>query len=272
MKKVESFSLFFGPGLLFASLIALVLKVGIFCGLIWLAGLLLSSFLALFITYLVYKERQSEKSSYDEESSQRDLEIAQLRSSLDETHILYRAKIDRLEEEFTKKEAEWQSLHDAYEKLYEEEGRQRKEKKDFQVSLEDALEELRLLRQRDFLDGQNQKKTPKALLAKYNQLRMQFAEKSDVLEETRKKLFSLDSELHLLKQQQLEPIMPTVDMIRELFEENERLSGEVTALEELVTSLFPKRKKAAPKQKEKLEQMLEFTFESTKSGSQSPQG
>lgn len=84
---------------------------------------------------------------------------------------------------------------------------------------------------------------PKEIKEAHLQLRLQFDEKSKVLNETRKTLFSLEGELFALRKDYLEkehqPSETVICLqkdIQSLLEENESLKKEISVLEQIISS------------------------------------
>ncbi len=229
-------------------------------------GLGISIFLASGITYLIYKEVLFLEKNLQNEGTQKDQEASNLKEVLEETQHLYRRKVDQLEEAFVAIEGEKDELHQGYEELFEESNANKNHLTSYQTSLDDALEELRKLRQIHFLEQEREKKTPKDLLSQHKQLREQFDEKSLILDQTRRRLFMIEGHLIVLKKQQAMEKLDSsqeeemlLSILKALDEENKFLEKEIAELETLVVSSFklPRAKKI----KKQLENMLEFQFE-----------
>ncbi len=195
-------------------------------------------------------------------------EAEDLRAILDETHLLYRDKVSKLETALGDYE------RDQADKLLEKEGavaqlteavnHYKSLAHSFETSLEEALNELRTLSQLHYM--QQQQEAPKNLVRQHQQLREQFEEKSIVLDQTRRRLFEAEGFLIALKKErglellsQNEEMEALVCILNELIQENEALDAEIKALESLVSLKLAPQKKT----QKKLQEMLEFQFETT---------
>ena len=266
MKKLK-FWILVGPGSLLAATLLLFYKTAFLLGRpAWMFGFGISISLASGISYLICKEILIFEKNLQKQKAQKDLEAANLKDVLGETQHLYRRKVDQLEEAIVSIEKQQEELHQGYEELFGEANSTKNHLTSYQTSLDDALEELRTLRQMHYLEQERGKRTPKDLLSQHKQLREQFEEKSLILDQTRRRLFMIEGHLIALKKQQaLEKLDSNseeevlVSTIKALDEENKHLEKEISKLEELVaTSFKPTR---AKKSKKQLENMLEFQFE-----------
>lgn len=246
----------FGPALLLSVIGLLLFKSD---SIIWLCGLCISALLATWISYLTFQEIAAHNQEFQCLSARKDKESNDLRATLDETHVLYREKVSKLENSLCDLE-EKQSAEHSEVNHYKSRARA------FEASLEEALTELRNLSQLHYL--QQEEKVPKNLVKEHAQLREQFEEKSLVLDQTRRRLFEVEGfllalkkerGLELLSQNEEQEIL--IKEIGQLITENERLEKEVIALESLVSL-----KATAPKKtQKKLQDMLEFQFETSTS-------
>lgn len=279
MKKTNQSFLFLimGPGLLLASLLILLIRVGPLCGHpVWILGVFASTLLSVSIIYISLQDLKKKEREKEIEHSELKTALSNIRSILDETQAIYREKVEKLEVVCHEKGEENILLQTGYEALQESLKKQKNLTGDFQTSLEDALEELCHLRQEIFLQEKRKDFIPGDLIHKHQQLREQFQEKLEMLEGTKRKLFSVEGELfYLQKEQENHRFEESADLkeVLALVQEKEEREKEIMALEELVSSLIEEKKKtSASKSKKKLEEMLEFNFSSTELGSQPPQG
>lgn len=235
---------------------------------VWVLGIAASTLLAGYIAYLTHLEILGQKKGVKEAIALKQKEADDLRSVLDETHHLYREKVSKLEDALCKYEREKEERLIEKEKASKELSEQisfyKSRARSFEMSLEEALSELRSLSQLHYM--RQQEEVPKNLVKQHTQLREQFEEKSLVLDQTRRRLFEAEGFLLSLKKERgLELLSRNeehealVGSIRELIEENEAMEEEIKALEALVAHKFSPTKKAH----KKLEQILEFQFETT---------
>lgn len=269
-----------GPALLLAVIALLLIKSApLFASPFWLLGLCVSTLLAGWISYLAFQEIERRQKDLKSIELERVKAIEDLRSVLDETHLIYRDKIAKLEEticlcekeqgaKLTEKQNTLSQLQKGHEELLEQLHYYKNQANSFQAALEEALNELRDLSQIHYLECESGKKIPKDLLKQHEQLRAQFEEKSHVLDQTRKRLFETEGYLLELKKERGLELLGRNDeqevLIRhidELIQENLELEKEIVALEKLIaSSLKPSSSKKTGK---KLQEMLEFQFENT---------
>lgn len=269
-----------GPIFFFLSFVLLLYKAGFLLARpVWLCGMGFSVALACFISYLVYKELVSQESRLVAESLKKMEEAKSIRSVLDEAQQLYREKVEKLEKAFTEMEKESQELMEEkegaldalkyeYEVLNVQAYQASNHADHFHVSLEDALDELRQLRQIHYLIEEHEKEVPRDIINKHKQLREQFEEKSMILDQTRRRLFVIEGHLHALKHQSAMEKLDrhaeeenVIEMLGKMIDENGRLEKEIQLLEIIVSNNLnpPKFKKS----KRQLQEILEFQFEKT---------
>ena len=206
-------------------------------------------------------------------------EIDSIRGILNEAQMLYRNKVEKLESDFSAMESEKQEIIENREtalstlnyELKELTNQEREAilcKEAFHQSLQSALDELRALKQASYLHEESKKSVPKDLPSQHRQLREQFAEKSMILDQTRRRLFVIEGHLHALKHQialdQLEGKKDEdalMHMVAKLLEENTHLEKEIASLEEVISqNLKPSKSKKTKKQ---LQEMLELQFDTS---------
>ncbi len=263
------FTLIAGPTFLLVTLILLFAKTARLLGHpVWLVGMSISTLLSAYITYLAIKELFFMETTIEEENHIQEKKIDDLHATLEETHAIYREKVEKLEEEIvalekaqTEKENEIEEMKVGFEKLYDELSNAKSSANSFQVSLEDALDELREARKQAYLDEQTGKQIPKDLVQQHQQLRGQFEEKSLILDQTRRRLFALEGELIALKKEkELDDdteLSRLIDSLQQTEEERQALEEATALLESLVAA---PSKKAPSKPKKALDQMLELQF------------
>lgn len=272
MQRINNFLskiwFFFGPGCLVTAYFILFFRAHLLIGRpIWIAALTFSVFVGCGIVYLTLKEILLKQQGLGKQLEGKDKELVSLRSILDETNLLYRNKIASLEEiisEFEKKEQERAS---DLETMKEELEKTKNHALSFQASLEESLDELRNVRQEHYLQLEAGRLLPKDLPFQYKQLREQFEEKSLVLDQTRRRLFTIEGQLAALKKEHegeklddSESEKQLILSIQSLIEENEILQEEIILLEKLA---FEKHKDKKKKSARKLDQMLEFQLNLT---------
>lgn len=286
--KVEktSFWILLGPFLLLSTTLLLLAKTASLLGRpVWIVGIMVSLLLATFVSLLAFIELKKREEENAFEGHQVENKCQELRSVLDETHHLYREKVSKLEKEISsiqedkgsllkKKEEELANLRSLQIKLQQEFSQQKNQASDFQIALDDALDELRALRQQHYFDLQTEKKVPRDLIHQHQQLRAQFEEKSAVLDQTRKRLFfnegyllAIQKSHELSRQERDQEELILIEEIGALLNENKALEKEVALLERLVSESHPPKKETTPQRKKvekKLEQILELQFEETK--------
>lgn len=264
------FTLIAGPTFLLATLILLFAKTARLLGHpVWIVGMSLSTLLSAYITYLAIKELLSMETSIEDENHIQEKKLNDLQATLDETHIIYREKVEKLEEEIvtleeaqTEKEDEIEEMKVGFEKLYDELSNAKSSANSFQVSLEDALDELREARKQTYLEHQTGKQIPTDLVQQHQQLRGQFEEKSLILDQTRRRLFTLEGELIALKKEKElnddEELTCLIESLQQSGEERQALEQETALLESLVASSPKKAPSKATKKT--VDQMLELQF------------
>jgi len=257
---------FSGPALFVAVVALLLIKVsGQIQNGLWLCGLILAILLACLVVYLTFKEMISQTKELQGAIAKKDKEAQDLRAVLDETHGLYREKVSKLESNLFELEKEKvDTLHGkerAMKELADQLNYYKNRAHAFEVSLEEALAELRSLSHLHYM--KREEEVPKNLVKQHQQLREQFEEKSLILDQTRRRLFEAESFLIALKKQrglelldQNQEQEQLIKMIDELICENEFLESEIQSLETLVTIKLTSPKKT----QKKLQEILEFQF------------
>lgn len=275
--------LILGPLLFLATLLLFGMKASYLMeSPVWLFNFGISTLLTCGITFFSIKERISLEKDLRHESHLREKEASDMRGILDETHILYRSKVDKLEEkmktlslehnkQLVHKGKALEDLQKSYEQLFNEALQHKNHVVSLKGSLEDALDELRKLRQEHYLLQEKQAEFPTDVSHKYKQLRAQFEEKSTILEQTRRDLFALEGRLTVLSKEKEEQTFEAQreqeilwEMLKNLEEENQFLEQEVLALEQVVTTEQPKKKPLRTKKGSPIEEMLELQFEAAK--------
>jgi len=270
MRDKSSYFLFIGPALFLLSLILLLCKVGFLLARpVWIASFTLSLALSSWIAFLTVREWWMCEKQLRKERDEKGKNALSLQERLEEVQRLYLAKVQRLENELIQKEEaiEQESLKQAkmerdYQLLLDESLGQKNETGALITSLEEALDELRHLRQLVFTWEEKQKTVPLNIIHKYEQLLEQFGEKTSRLDRVKKDLFGIEGKLLLLEKEQEEEHLEEKFTLEEaevlvggLLEEREQLLQEVTSLEQLVS--MPKRA-SSPKPKKKIEKMVEM--------------
>lgn len=255
--------IFFGPALLCGGFFLLLFRANSLIGRpVWTLGLTFSICIAAFITYLTQKELLTRAEKLKNETNQAKKTAGNYRSTLDEAQALYREKVEKLEEAISDQDS---IFLDIQSKEYEAE-REAKQQKNralaFETSLQDALDELREARQMHYLEREMGKILPKNLPSQHKQLRDQFEEKSMILDQTRRRLFTLEGQLLALKKEQMiqelsedsheETLLKALERV---VQENEDLENEIIQLEKLLSQSPPSKKK-----EKKAQQVLEFQF------------
>jgi len=255
--------IFFGPALLCGGFFVLLFHASALIGRpVWTLGLTLSICMATFITYLTQKELLTRLEKLKGETSRTKKTAESYRSTLDEAQALYREKVEKLEEAISDQDSILLNLQNK-ESMAEREAKQQKNRAlAFETSLQDALDELREARQIYYLEREMGKILPKNLPSQHKQLRDQFEEKSMILDQTRRRLFTLEGQLLALKKEQAmlslsedlqeEALLHALDRV---IEENENLEKEVVQLEALLSHT-----PSAKKKEKKAAQVLEFQF------------
>lgn len=194
-------------------------------------------------------------------------ETQDLRAILDETHLLYREKVSKMEDALCECEKKQIAELEAKESIEAELTHYKSRARSFEISLEEALNELRNLAQIHYLEQEKQQQIPPNLVKQHQQLREQFEEKSLVLDQTRRRLFETEGFLLALKKErglellsQNEEQQALFQHIAELLEQNETLEKEIKELESLICVLS-KPTTTPKKTPKKLQEMLEFQFE-----------
>lgn len=266
MNKKTALILVAGPSLLLLTFILLFAKAApLIIQPVWFFGMALSVLLACLITCLSIQEYLTREKGIERQREEKEKELDRFKSILEQAHALHRRKIDALEEEAQHILDENKEIKIGYEKLYSESAEAKSCVASFRASLEDALSELRALRQSAYLDQETQKLLPKDLFQQHKQLREQFEEKSMILEQTRRRLFALEGSLHMLKQENEEEaikepteLLALIGCLCAIERENAALTEDVIVLEALVSS---PPKPPAKRAKEKVNQMLERQFD-----------
>lgn len=270
--------LLLGPLLLLAALLLLFFQTSyLTLPPVWLLSFAISIALTCWINFMAVKECCFHEEKRQTENTVEEEKIQDLRGVLDETHLLYRDKVANLEKQLKNLEEEKINLVSDQEKalktyeknhklVFEESAFYKRQVDALQVSLSDALDELRPARQMEYLQKENSKTIPPDLIHKHVQLREQFDEKAAVLNQTRKELFALEGELLILKNEHAEQKFDSLQeqdllfsVIKNLEEEKESLKKEISALEQIIT--VAQKKPSPVKNKKKLEKMLEFQFD-----------
>ncbi len=263
-------SVLLGPALLLAVVVLLLLKKAMLAeGIFWLFGVALATLLACSIAYLTFQEIAAQKRDLLQLISKKEKENHDLRAILDETHLLYREKVSKMEDAIIDCERKQIAELEAKESLEAELTHYKARVRSFEVSLEEALNELRNLAQIHYLEQERQQQIPPNLVKQHQQLREQFEEKSLVLDQTRRRLFETEGFLLALKKErglellsQNEEQQTLFKHIEELLAENETLEKEIKELESLI-SVLSKPTTTPKKTPKKLQEMLEFQFDST---------
>ncbi|NGX48108.1 MAG: hypothetical protein K1000chlam3_01497 [Chlamydiae bacterium] len=277
MSSKTSLWILFGPGALLASLVLLLYRTGMLLGRpVWLFGLTLSVFLACGIIYLTFKELLSRENAFLSQISQNKKEAEDIRAILEEAHTLYREKVDKLEEtiatiekeqkmHLSSKEENFKGLQENFEKVQEDSKQYKNHSHDLQTSLEDALDELRDIRQLQYILQEVGKTLPKDLPSQYRQLREQFDEKTLILDQTRRRLFLIEGQFLTLKKEQVMDKLgenpedeSLVQTLQGLLDENTYLEEEIFLLEALVSQSLKKTREKKTKKEEG--KVLELQF------------
>lgn len=271
-----AFTYLAGPSLLLLTMVLLFAKTAFLLGRpVWIFGMCFSTSISVFISYLSAKEFFASEKRQQDEAESKGKEAGAMRSVLEETHALYKRKIAQLEEsileveqEVKNRDAEIDEMKVGYEKLYDETASAKNQASSFHSSLEDALDELRELRQIYYLEKEGQKHVPQDLVQQHRQLREQFEEKTLVLEQTRRRLHVIEGQLIALKKERGFEMLDEraeehdlIDQLETLSRENAHLEKEVAHLEEMISDSMAPKKKAPAKAKKKVEQMLELQFD-----------
>lgn len=270
-----------GAGSLLGALALLLYRAGFLIGHpIWFCGLILSILLSCGIIYLSFRELLSREKNLLVQISENKKEAENLRNVLEEAHVLYRDKVEKLEQTFALMEEEQEHSQSAKDKALndlkseceiakEESNTNKNHTQMLHNSLEDALDEVRGLRQFQYMQQEVGKTLPKDLPSQHRQLREQFDEKALILEQTRRRLFLIEGQLLALKKQKaMESLSENpeessfVQIVQNLIEENEQLEKEIGQLEILVAR--PLQTKRQKKSQKNLDHMLELQFEPTK--------
>lgn len=261
--------LLIGPGFLFVGLALLLHRAAFLLARpVWVGGFIVFLTLSLFITYLCYRELTSWIENERRSKENLEKQLAHFRGILDDAHQLHNGKKTAFIEQIASLESEQEQMRISYEKLQTEMQKHKSNALSYQTSLQEALDELRCVRQELYLQKEQEKKLPKDLPQQYNQLRSQFDEKALILSQTRRRLFQLEAQMHIHKMQEeaMQAEIPTEEIlltqsIDELLYENRQLSDEIRLLEELLQRQFHKPSKE--KQSRKVEEKtLELQFHS----------
>ncbi|MDN3506883.1 MAG: hypothetical protein P0S96_06605 [Simkaniaceae bacterium] len=224
---------------------------------VWITGLVLTSLVACFILYLTFRELLSRENSLLLKIDQLQEKSKSLQVSFEEARTLYREKVERLEETISATEKILSELQKNFSINEEQTKAQKNHTQSFQISLEDALDQLREAQAIQYFQQEIGKTLPKDLPSQHRQLREQFEEKSLILEQTRRRLFQIEGQLLSIKKEdpfekpEEEHLM---EMVEKILEENHYLEQEILQLEQLL-SLKPKREK---KHEKKPEPVLEL--------------
>ena len=238
---------------------------------IWFFGLLLSMGIGCFTSCLAYREVVEQQQQRKQLEQKRLKELVSVKETLKETGLLYREKVENLEEVIQGLEGELREVQLAYDQVHSEGQRERIRAGAFQTSLEDALDALRQARKLDFFKSQQASSLPSDLPAQHRQLRDQFDEKALILNQTRLRLFGIEGQLFALQKTHVEEKLASIEDIEILQkeytyieEENRNLEEEIQHLEALITELIrSKTTKQRSAFKKKAEQMLELQFDTT---------
>jgi len=271
-REKRPISILLGPLLLLCVVVLLLLKMATFAeGIFWLFGVALATVLACLITYLAFQEIAAQKQDLRQLIDKKEKETQDLRAVLDETHLLYREKVAKMEDAICECEKRQVAELEQRQSLEAELTHYKAKARSFEISLEEALNELRNLAKVHYLEQEKQQQIPPNLVKQHQQLRQQFEEKSLVLDQTRRRLFETEGFLLALKKErglellsQNEEQQTLFKHIEELLQENGQLEAEVKALEGLI-SVLSKPTTAPKKTQKKLEEMLEFQFDTISS-------
>jgi chromosome segregation ATPase len=246
----------YGPGCLLASMALLIWKAApLLFQPVWIAGIVLTIFLSCLVMYLTYQEIVSNQTSLKEQLAARSQAIHSTKQAFEEARSFYREKIEKLELAISSTEKALETVQQQFATLQEETKAQKNHTQAFQISLEDALDQLRAARAKEYFQEETGKRLPQDLPGKHRQLREQFEEKSLVLDQTRRRLFQLEGQLIAAKKESLEDreeeiLLASLDS---LLEENHYLEGEIKLLEKLIASKPKKEKKTEKKPEPALE-------------------
>lgn len=145
---------------------------------------------------------------------------------------------------------------------------QRKEKA-FQHALEEAQVKYAKPSQLESQKEESEEMLKAISDIRYKQLKEQFEEKSEILYQTRKQLFTMESQFLLLQRQSEEmncdPSQEDVflfDHMKQIQEENEQLELHISALQECISTLLNPKKSNRPKKQKKDIQRQEDLFNS----------
>lgn len=261
-----------GPGSLFAALVLLMIHSSSYIGRpAWSFGLSISILIACFVTYLTFKEILAREDLLNAFKKEKENQAASMRSTLAEASHIYREKVEKLEEAIAQLEKEHGELQVGYEQIHDSCQKEKGKASALFTSLQDALEALRQARQLYFFHDQHHASLPSDLPSKHEQLREQFDEKALVLDQTRRRLFTLEEQLYLLRRERAEEKLgPQKELqlmqidLELLAEENQRFEREIENLEHLISKLLKPKEKKKASSKKKVEQMLELQFDSLK--------
>lgn len=248
-----------------------MLKTAFGAGIFWLFGIGIATLLACAIAYLAFQEIAAQKRQLRERIGKKEKDAEDLRAVLDETHLLYREKISKMEaaiSEYEKKQSlELEEKKGAVADLTQQLGYYKSRSRSFEISLDEALNELRSMSQLHYLEQEKQQQIPENLVKQHQQLREQFEEKSLILDQTRRRLFETEGFLLALKKErglellnQNEEQECLIRHIEDLLEENALLENEIKELESLV-AMLGKPSTSVKKTQKKLQEMLEFQFD-----------
>lgn len=261
-------SVLLAPVLLLGVVVLLLIKMATLAeGFFWLFGVGLATLLACSIAYLAFQEIAAQKRDLRLLIGKKEKESQDLRAVLDETHLLYREKVDKMEEAICECERKQIAELEQRKSVESELTHYKAKARSFEISLEEALNELRNLAKVHYLEQEKQQQIPPNLVKQHQQLREQFEEKSLVLDQTRRRLFETEGFLLTLKKErglellsQNEEQQTLISQIDELLQENGQLEAEVKMLESLI-SVLSKPTTTPKKTQKKLQEMLEFQFD-----------
>lgn len=267
MYKIHKISFYFyslsGPILLLATIGILFYVFGPFLYQpIWVIGVFLSIFFTCAILFLSFQELLIREKGLKNQSIKKEDALNSLQSRLEETSIFHREEIEQMQQRIVVLEEKQIALLSEVEKKDIELKAHRQEAYAFKTSLEEALNALRAMQQECFyLQSQGYLKD---LPMQYKQLRKQFEEKSLILDQTRRRLFTVEGYLLSLKKQQAMDMLSfeeseknLLKYTQDLMEENIHLEEEVIALEECVNS-HKKMKETKPRKELKQIENLVF--------------
>lgn len=260
-----TFLIVLGPGLLFIEMILLFIAKRALPA--WMGAFIFCVLLTLFIIYHCTKELQSLTEKTLEKYAGKAKDVANMQGLLEEINQINQEKIQLLENDLDVLEIEGQEkikqtegqlleLRNAYEKLFDESAIGKSRAQSLRTSLDEALDELRNLRQEHFFLKENKpQESDKQIHAHQKQLREQFEEKKEVLEKTRSALFDIEGKLLCLQKEKEEQKLEDSLLLETLFhsldtllKQNDSLKEEIFSLEKII-SVLSSRKKTTKKSK-----------------------